>query len=91
MDILKLDEKNMNSEYSIFISYKRKDKEKVFVIKDYIERHTGKKCWIDLLGIESDELYTNVIIKAINKTKILKNIIILMLIFILALRIPPGI
>lgn len=70
MDILKLDEKNMNSEYSIFISYKRKDKEKVFVIKDYIERHTGKKCWIDLLGIESDELYTNVIIKAINKTKI---------------------
>lgn len=52
--------------YDIFISYKRNDKEKVFPIKDFIERNTGMKCWIDMDGIESDAQFADVIIKAIN-------------------------
>lgn len=54
----------------IFISYKRNDKEKVFPIKDFIERNTGVKCWIDMDGIESDAQFANVIIKAINNAQV---------------------
>ena len=54
----------------IFISYKRVDKERVFAIKDGIERATGEKCWIDLDGIESDAQFANVIIKAINRCEV---------------------
>ena len=57
-------------EYDIFISYKRKDKEKVFAFKDYIEKNVGVSCWIDLDGIESDAQFANVIIKAINKAQV---------------------
>ena len=49
----------------IFISYKRLDKERVFAIKDIIEKRTGAKCWIDLDGIESDAQFASVIISAI--------------------------
>lgn len=38
----------------IFISYKRVDKECVFVIKDSIEKVTCEKCWINLDGINKD-------------------------------------
>lgn len=54
----------------IFISYKRKDKDKVFRIKDRIEKEVGEKCWIDLDGIESDAQFKNVIINAINNCEI---------------------
>lgn len=54
----------------IFISYKRKDKDKVFALKDRIEKETGQKCWIDLDGIESDAQFKGVIIKAINNCEI---------------------
>lgn len=54
----------------IFISYKRVDKDKVFRIKDRIEKETGEKCWIDLDGIESDAQFKNVIINAINNSEI---------------------
>lgn len=55
----------------IFISYSRKDKKKVFAIKDEIEQHIGKgSCWIDLTGIESDEQFIDVIISAIDNTEI---------------------
>lgn len=57
-------------QYDIFISYKRKDKEKVFAIKDYIEKNVGVSCWIDLDGIESDAQFANVIIKAINDAQV---------------------
>ena len=50
----------------IFISYKRGDKGKVFKIKGQIESTLGEKCWIDLDGIESDAIFTNKIIGAIN-------------------------
>lgn len=56
-----------NSVDKIFISYKRRDKDVVFKIKDYIENNTGAKCWIDLDGIESDAQFANVIISAINR------------------------
>lgn len=56
--------------YDIFISYKRKDKEKVFEMKDCIEKKVGVRCWIDLDGIESDAQFANVIIKAINDAQV---------------------
>ena len=54
----------------IFISYKRKDKERVFAIKNKIENATGEKCWIDLDGIESSEAFRKVIINAIKQCEI---------------------
>ncbi len=56
--------------YDIFISYKRIDKDKVFPIKDFIERNTGYNCWIDLDGIESDAQFADIIIKAINNAEV---------------------
>lgn len=60
-----------DSNYKIFISYKRDDKEKVIKIKDLIEKEIGLKCWIDVDGIESDAQFANVIIGAINKAQVL--------------------
>lgn len=54
----------------IFISYKRVDKDRVFEIKDYIERETGLSCWIDLDGIESDAQFKSAIIKAIKNSDV---------------------
>ncbi len=54
----------------IFISYKRIDKERVLVIKDFIESHTGLYCWIDLDGIESDAQFEDVIIDAIDNCEV---------------------
>ena len=50
----------------IFISYSRKDFDKVKAIKDEIDRELGIKCWMDLDGIESGEQFENKIITAIN-------------------------
>lgn len=60
----------MDTKYEIFISYKRADKERVFKIKENIEKSTGKQCWIDLDGIESDAQFINVIMHAINNCSI---------------------
>lgn len=54
----------------IFISYKRVDRNRVFKIRDQIERHVDEKCWIDLDGIESDAQFKNVIIRALNECEI---------------------
>lgn len=54
----------------IFISYKRVDKERVFAIKDGIKKATDEDCWIDFDGIESDEQFSNVIVKAINRCEV---------------------
>ncbi len=56
--------------YDIFISYKRADKDKVFALKDEIERQTGLSCWIDLDGIECDAQFVNVIMSAINISQV---------------------
>ena len=63
--------KNIDKNLSqIFISYKRDDLDMVWSIKDKIEKQSRENCWIDLDGIESDAQFANVIIKAINQTKI---------------------
>ena len=49
----------------IFISYSRKDFDKVKAIKDEIDRELDIKCWMDLDGIESGEQFENKIISAI--------------------------
>lgn len=54
----------------IFVSYKRKDKEKVFKIVRQIEEVTTVKCWIDLDGIESSSQFAPVICKAIDNAEI---------------------
>lgn len=56
--------------HKIFISYKRQDKDKVFHIVEEIKQKTGIDCWIDLEGIESGDLFQNVIIDAIDKADI---------------------
>ena len=43
----------------IFISYSRKDFEKVKAIKNEIDSELGIKCWMDLDGIESGEQFEN--------------------------------
>ena len=54
----------------IFISYKRKDKEKVFRIVREVEKATGVKCWVDLDGIETSAQFTSVLCKAIENSEV---------------------
>ena len=54
----------------IFISYKRKDMEKVFSIVKRIEAELGIKCWVDLDGIESSEQFVTKICKAIDQSEV---------------------
>lgn len=51
----------------VFISYSRKDYEKVKAVKDEIDSLVGIDCWMDLNGIESGEWFKKVIISAINR------------------------
>lgn len=54
----------------VFVSYKRVDKDKVLPIVHQLDNKLGIKCWMDLDGIESDEQFTNVIIKAIKECEV---------------------
>ena len=54
----------------VFVSYKRADKDKVFPLVHKMESELGIMFWVDLEGIESDEQFTNVIIKAINECEV---------------------
>ena len=55
----------------IFISYSRKDLEKVKAIKSEIEKATGAECWMDLEGgITSGEDYINRIVEGIENCRI---------------------
>ena len=45
----------------VFISYSRKDYEKVKAVKDEIDGLVGIDCWMDLDGIESGEWFKKVI------------------------------
>lgn len=54
----------------VFISYKRKDREKVFKLKEKLEASIGMQCWIDLHGIASDAAFANVIVDAINDCEV---------------------
>ena len=55
----------------VFISYKRKNKDQVFPIVDYIEGELGVKCWVDLDGIESSAQFASVICKAIDSADVI--------------------
>lgn len=55
----------------IFISYSRKDLDKVKPIKEELET-TGFSCWMDLEGIESgSEEFTEYIANAIEQSRVL--------------------
>ena len=57
--------------YNVFISYSRSDLKVVKDIKKAIERNTGVRCWMDLLGIESGEpSFTKAIIDGINESMV---------------------
>ena len=54
----------------IFISYSRKDLVVVTSLKKEMEQQTGVSCWMDLTGIESGDQFQDVIIRAIEQSKI---------------------
>ena len=56
-----------NEKCNIFVSYSRKDKERVKLFVDDIHARTNAQCWIDWDGIESGSQFTDVIIKALDK------------------------
>ena len=61
----------MENKYEIFISYSRKDVDKVKSIKEEIEKETGVKCWMDLEDISYDSSdFADVIVKAIDDAAI---------------------
>ncbi|MBR5068155.1 MAG: toll/interleukin-1 receptor domain-containing protein [Bacteroidales bacterium] len=51
----------------VFISYSRKDYDKVNTIKEEIDRLVSIECWMDINGIESGEWFKKTIISAINQ------------------------
>ena len=59
-----------NKEFYAFISYCRKDKDRVLPLVKDLEQQANVSCWIDLQGIESGSQFEDVIIKAINDAKI---------------------
>jgi tetratricopeptide (TPR) repeat protein len=54
----------------IFISYSRKDQAHVLNLVDHIEKSIGIKCWIDIEGIASGELFADNIIAAIQNADV---------------------
>ena len=60
-----------NSPHDVFISYSRKNKDKVLPIKDEIERALGLRCWIDLSDIPCGaKNFKRIVIPGIKKTRI---------------------
>ena len=54
----------------IFVSYRRKDKEKVFALVEKIEREVGVKCWVDLANIETSAQFVSKICTAIERAEV---------------------
>ena len=54
----------------IFISYTRKDRDAVMPFVSYLEEELGTDCWIDLDGVETGDQFEDVIIRAIDSSKI---------------------
>lgn len=59
----------MSDKYDIFISYSRKDSDKVNEIIGYLTAN-GLKVWLDKNGIESGDAFKSVIVSAINRSTI---------------------
>lgn len=62
--------KNAKRTFPIFVSYTRADKDIVFPFVERIEKELNVNCWIDLEGIESGEQFEDVIIHAIDSSRI---------------------
>lgn len=54
----------------IFVSYTRSDKEIVLPFIDRLENDLNIRCWIDLEGIETGEQFEDIIIQAIDSSKV---------------------
>lgn len=54
----------------IFISYSRHDKSSVLPVVEHINREVDTQCWIDLKGIESGEEFEEIIMQAIEESKV---------------------
>lgn len=52
----------------IFISYSRKDLKRIKRLVGDIEEKTNARCWIDWNGIESGDQFTDVIVRAIDRS-----------------------
>ena len=59
-----------HSNNRIFVSYSRRDKEKVYPLVKKIEHALGVPCWIDTSGIMSSDRFIGVIRKAIDASEI---------------------
>ena len=57
-------------EYFAFISYSRKDLDIATAIKKEIETICNCECWMDMEGIESGDQFEDIIISAIENSKI---------------------
>lgn len=57
------------TKYDIFISYSRKDTEKVNSVVALLENN-GFNVWIDRDGIESGDAFTSVIVNAIENSEV---------------------
>lgn len=55
----------------IFISYSREDKDVVFPFVKRVEKELGSICWIDYEGIESGAQFEDVIVDAIEESKVM--------------------
>lgn len=59
------------NEYDIFISYSRKDFQMAKKMKKDIEKSTDAVCWMDMEGIESGAQFEDIIVTAIDKSKMI--------------------
>lgn len=55
----------------IFVSYKRKDKEKVLSIVNRVQQELNIECWMDISGIESHAQFASVIMDAIEEAEVI--------------------
>ena len=53
----------------VFVSYSRKDVKRVKTIVDTLKER-GYRCWMDIDGIESGDVFKRVIVRAINASKV---------------------
>lgn len=59
------------NKYNIFVSYSRRDIDRVRLFVDDIHAKTNANCWVDWSGIEIGSQFTDIIIKALDKVDML--------------------
>ena len=68
--IIEYNKMKQEKEYFAFISYSRKDLDIATAIKKEIETICNCECWMDMEGIESGDQFEDIIISAIENSKI---------------------